>query len=112
MTTIRHSEFRKYEKRSPKWLLVDIMGSIPFLQKMFNTYLLPRRRGEGAICLQVAFPVATFLEMLTKSVNLRATASSRTGCVRHGVGSSNALLKARQQKCCRRPSNQHSPDEH
>jgi len=34
----------------------------------------------------VALPVATFLEMLPKSVNLRATAATRTGCVRHGVG--------------------------
>jgi len=34
----------------------------------------------------VALPVAAFLEMLTKSVNLRATAATRTGCVRHGVG--------------------------
>jgi len=33
----------------------------------------------------VALPVAAFLEMLTKSVNLRATAGTRTGCVRHGV---------------------------
>ena len=37
-------------------------------------------------CLHVALPVAAFLEMLTKSVNLRATAATRTGCVRHGVG--------------------------
>ena len=37
-------------------------------------------------CLHVAHPVATFLEMLTKPVNLRATAATRTGCVRHGVG--------------------------
>jgi len=34
----------------------------------------------------VALPVAAFLEMLTKSVNLRANAATRTGCVRHGVG--------------------------
>jgi len=31
-------------------------------------------------------PVAKFLEMLTKSINLRAIAANRTGCVRHGVG--------------------------
>ena len=31
-------------------------------------------------------PVAKFLEMLTKSINLRAIAATRTGCVRHGVG--------------------------
>ena len=31
-------------------------------------------------------PVAGFLEMLTKSVNLRAIAATRTGCVRLGVG--------------------------
>jgi len=37
-------------------------------------------------CLHVALPFAAFLEMLTKSVNLRATAATRTGCVRHGVG--------------------------
>ena len=37
-------------------------------------------------CLHVAFPVAAFPEMLTKSVNLRATAATRTGCVRYGVG--------------------------
>ena len=34
----------------------------------------------------MALPVAAFLGMLTKSVNLRATATARTGCVRHGVG--------------------------
>jgi len=38
-------------------------------------------------CLHVALPVAAFREMLTKSVNLRATAATRTGRVRHGVGS-------------------------
>ena len=42
--------------------------------------------GEENRCLHVALPVAAFLEMLTKSVNLRATAATRTGCVRHGVG--------------------------
>jgi len=30
--------------------------------------------------------IAAFLKTLTKSVNLRATAATRTGCVRHGVG--------------------------
>ena len=34
----------------------------------------------------MALPVAAFLQMLTKSVNLRGTAATRTGCVRHGVG--------------------------
>ena len=34
----------------------------------------------------MALHVAAFLEMFTKSVNLRATAATRTGCVRHGVG--------------------------
>ena len=34
----------------------------------------------------MVLPVAAFLEALTKSVNLRATAATRTGCVRHGVG--------------------------
>jgi len=34
----------------------------------------------------VALPVAAFLKMLTKSVNLRATTATRTGCVRHGAG--------------------------
>ena len=87
-------------------------GLHTFFTKIFNTYLLPRRRVKEDVCLQVAFPVAAFLEMLTKSVNLRATAATRTGCVRHGVGSSNALLKARQQKCCRRPTTQHTPAEH
>jgi len=42
--------------------------------------------GEEDRCLHVAFPVAPFLEMLTKSVNLRSTAATRTRCVRHGVG--------------------------
>ena len=37
-------------------------------------------------CLHVALPVAAFHEMLTKSVNLRATAATHTGCVGHGVG--------------------------
>ena len=34
----------------------------------------------------MALPVAAFLEMLTKSVYLRATAATRTGYVQHGVG--------------------------
>jgi len=42
--------------------------------------------GEEDRCLHVALPVVAFLEMLTKSVNFRATAATRTGCVRHGVG--------------------------
>ena len=42
--------------------------------------------GEEGRRLHVALPVAAFLEMLNKSVNLRATAATRTGCVRHGVG--------------------------
>ena len=37
-------------------------------------------------CLHVALPVAAFLERLSESVNLRATAATRTGCVWHGVG--------------------------
>ena len=61
-------------------------GLHTFFPKMFDMYLLPRRRGEEDRFLQVALPVAAFLEMLTKSVNLRATAATRTGCVRHGVG--------------------------
>jgi len=47
------------------------------------------RKGVGNVtkkCLRVALPVAAFLEMVTKSVNSRATATTRTGCVRHGVG--------------------------
>jgi len=47
--------------------------------------LIKKELGRKA-CLRVALPVAAFLEMLTKSVNLRATAATRTGCVRHGVG--------------------------
>ena len=42
--------------------------------------------GEEDKCLHVALPVAAILEMLTKSVNSRATTATRTGCVRHGVG--------------------------
>jgi len=42
--------------------------------------------GEEDRCHHVVLPVAAFLEMLTKSVNLRAIAVTRTGCVRHGVG--------------------------
>jgi len=38
----------------------------------------------GGRCLHVALPVAAFLEILTKFVNLRATAA--TACVQHGVG--------------------------
>jgi len=45
-----------------------------------------RASGKEDRCLHVALPVAAFLEMLTKSVNLRATAATRTGCFRHGVG--------------------------
>jgi len=37
-------------------------------------------------CLHVALPVATFLEMLTKSVTMRATTATRAGCVQHGMG--------------------------
>ena len=42
--------------------------------------------GEEDKCLHKALPVAAFLEILTKSVNLRATAATRTGCVRLGMG--------------------------
>jgi len=42
--------------------------------------------GEEDRYLHVALLAAAFLEMLTKSVNLRATSATRTGCVRHGVG--------------------------
>ena len=42
--------------------------------------------GEEDRCLHVALPAVAFLEMLTKSVNLRATAATHTGCVWHGVG--------------------------
>jgi len=44
------------------------------------------QNGEEDRCLHVALPVAVFLEMLTKSVNSRATAATCTGCVRHEVG--------------------------
>jgi len=44
------------------------------------------QHGEEDRCLHMALPVAAFLEMLTKSVNLRSTAATRTGCVRHEVG--------------------------
>ena len=43
-------------------------------------------KGSKDRCLHVALTVAAFLEMLTKSVNMKATAATRTGCVRHGVG--------------------------
>jgi len=42
--------------------------------------------GEEDRWLHVARLVAAFVEMLTKSVNLRATAATRTGCVQHGMG--------------------------
>jgi len=34
----------------------------------------------------VALPVAVLLEMLTKSVTMRATTANRAGCVQHGMG--------------------------
>jgi len=34
----------------------------------------------------VALPVAAFLEMLTKSVTMRATTATRAGCVQRGMG--------------------------
>ena len=42
--------------------------------------------GEEDRCLHVALPVAASLEMLTKSVTMRATTATRTGCVQHGMG--------------------------
>jgi len=37
-------------------------------------------------CLHMALPVAAFLEMLTKSVNMRATTATCAGCVKRGMG--------------------------
>ena len=42
MTTIRHTEFRKYEKPSPKQQLVDIVGY--FLGKMYIRIIRTRRK--------------------------------------------------------------------
>ena len=53
---------------------------------MQSEYLVNQQVGEEDRCLHVALPVAAFLEVLTKSVNLRVTAATPTGCVRHGVG--------------------------
>jgi len=47
------------------------------------TYIAYREEDR---CLHAALPVAAFLEILTKSFKLRATAATHTGCVRHGVG--------------------------
>ena len=51
-----------------------------------NTKRSTQKGGEEDRCLHVALPVEAFLEMLTKYFNLRATAATRTGCARHGVG--------------------------
>jgi len=40
---------------------------------------------EEERCLHVALPVAAFPEMLTKSVNTRATTAIRVGCVHRGM---------------------------
>ena len=47
------------------------------------TYIAEREEDR---CLDVDLPVAAFLEILTESFNLRATAATRTGCLQHGVG--------------------------
>jgi len=53
-----------------------------FIGKMNATVI----DGEERRCLHVALPIVAFLKMLTKSVNLRATAATCTGCVQHRVG--------------------------
>jgi len=40
--------------------------------------------GEEDSCLHVALHVAAFLEMLIKSVIMRTTTATRTGCVQRG----------------------------
>jgi len=47
-------------------------------------------------------------KMPTKPINMRATTTTCTGCVRCGM----ALLTMWQQKYCRRPTTQHNPAEH
>jgi len=37
-------------------------------------------------CLHVTLPVVAFLQMLTKSVTMRATTATRARCVWHGMG--------------------------
>jgi len=39
MTTIRHTEFRKYDKPIPKWQLVHIMGYMSYSPKMYILYV-------------------------------------------------------------------------
>jgi len=40
---------------------------------------------EDERCLQVALPVAAFLQMCTKPVTTRATIATHAGCVWHGL---------------------------
>jgi len=41
----------------------------------------------------VALPVAAFLEMLTKSVTMRATTATHAGCVQRGMGQTTAFSR-------------------
>ena len=43
-------------------------------------------------CLHMALPVATFPEILTKSVTMRATTATRAGCVQRGMGQTTPFL--------------------
>jgi len=50
--------------------------------------------------------------MLTKSVNLRATAATRTGCVRHGLGHQTPFSGRGRRNDAERPTTQLTPAEH
>jgi len=74
-------------------------------------YVLNRLRWEDDRCLHVAF-----LYDIAWNVNQTCQHESNHyypywTCSTLG-GSWNALLRARQQKCCRRPTTQHTPAEH
>jgi len=43
-------------------------------------------RGEEDRRLHAVLPIAASLEMLTKSVTIRATTATRAGCVQRGMG--------------------------
>ena len=82
--------------------------------------------GEEDRCFHVSLPVAAFLEILYQTCHHESNhCYSRWMCSawdgsnkawdgsnKAWDGSNNALLRARQQKCCRRPTTQRTPAEH
>ena len=110
---------------SSKWRCLKQLhnrgSTLPFCLQCFfisftllpNTYVASSAGGRmtGAFTWSSC---TTLLEMSTKPVNMRATIATRTGCVRHGMDHKMPFSGrgSMQQKCCRRPTTQHTPAEH